>query len=209
MRIQYRLSVAIFVLVLLSCGEGCRNATRSQTCSICGSTREQVVTFSLGFMPRSSEWKVLYAAPGFENCRHRWQEGINSGIHDPVPNGVVVLVRLGPNYGAFVLDSQHMKPEEAHYTWCFRSDGNAMLDLSDPSISRGTGRGANISFGPFMIHWSIATKGKGWLYYPHAPGEPVRPDDLHICVTAQREIRNINAADPKWVYKASPSDSGS
>jgi hypothetical protein len=63
-------------------------------------------------------------------------------------------------------------------------------------------------FGPFSIGWSGHTDGEGYIYYEHFAGEKIEPDCVRVCVTGERDITKIDAADPKWLYKGSPSDSG-
>jgi hypothetical protein len=110
------------------------------------------------------------------------------------------------------------KPLRLEYAWYYRSDG------------KGTFRGAErgrfdsgyakkpkqkelppwylIGFGPFSVGWEGVAEGYGWLYYPRFSNQKVMPGDQLMCVTKETDISKINATDPKWIYKGSPTDLG-
>ncbi len=169
-----------------------------QTCSSCQSTR-------YGF---DGHWTIYYQGPTFATCQHLWEVGVNSAMDAPVSDGVVVLVRKGNQYGAFVTSPRSSSLEVVSYKWSFRSDGCGRLDASDPQVQSGEATDVPIQFGPFLVAWSAHTITSGWLYYEKTPGDPIAPVDLRICVTDETDIRNVDACDRKWIYKASTVDAG-
>ena len=46
----------------------------------------------------------------------------------------------------------------------------------------------------------------GYIYYDNFAHMPAEKNTTYICVTAQKDARAINAADPKCVYKFSPAE---
>lgn len=195
-------------LVLIGCGASVK--AEYQTCQRCKSVREIRTTYKYRYFPSGRTVKILYASPKFSRCSHQWESGVSSGVPTPIPDGLVVLVRSGSSYGAFILKDQKLEPETMTYTWYYRSDGQGKLDPNDPAVETGTGRGSPITFGPFRVHWSTHGEGSGWIYYPNFPGGTIQAGDTHICVTEWRSLENIeDASDPKWVYKASLVDPGS
>ncbi len=176
------------------------------TCEICGSTRSLDRKYFLGYFPEAPKVQVLYQSPGFSSCGHNWEPGISRTPPDPVPDGIVVLVRKSGKYGAFVLRNQTGDPEGAEYDWWYQSDGSGSFDSNSVGVSSGKGTTPKIRFGAFDISWSGNSEGSGWLYYEHKAGDLVAPDDLYFCITKLGSVDGINATDPKWVYKATPID---
>jgi len=201
-------SAVAIALVTGGCAVQARRV-RVQTCERCASTRQQDTTYLLGVIPRAGKWAIGYKSPRFAGCSHQWSDGIHMAVPNAVPDGVVVLVRQDQSYGAFILKDQNTVPETTNYSWYYRPFGKGPLDPSSPSVQHGEGRGSPIEFGPFSVSWSGASPGRGWLYYKCAPGAPISRADLHLCVTSETDIKKVDPADPKWVYKASVSDPGS
>ncbi|MHB1001572.1 MAG: hypothetical protein ACYC27_20215 [Armatimonadota bacterium] len=132
-----------------------------------------------------------------------------SAIESPVNNGDIVLVKKGNIYGAFIPGNQEMEPETLDYDWYYRTDGKGTFRSSESSeFKHGNGKGAPIKFGAFTIGWSGNMKGKGFIYYKHENGGRVSPDDIRICVTGETDIEKIDAADGRWLYRASTTDRG-
>ena len=190
-------------------GCGRRIGVALETCEKCGSTRERQTTYVLGVIPKPGKWTVRYVSPSFSTCKHKWSAGIHMAVPNPIPDGVVVLVRQGGQYGAFILENQESEPETTDYRWYFRPFGKGPIRPDDPSVQSGTGTGSPIVFGPFRVSWSVSGTGTGSLHYKRGPGDPISPQDLHLCVTGETHITKVDPADPKWVYKASVSDPGS
>jgi len=129
-------------------------------------------------------------------------------IPEPVSDGAVVLVRKGHMYGAFILLNQRVDPERTDFVWYYRTDGQGDLGEGPPAVRSGKGRGGSIKFGSFEISWSAAEEGKGWLYYGKLPGQEVGPQDVRICVTEHRDVKDLDASAPQWLFKGSPTDPG-
>jgi hypothetical protein len=197
--------VAVIVLLLplaLACQR--REGGQYQTCTVCGSTR---------VMDSRTGERILYRSAKFAHGEHVWRDGISLAVPDPVPSGVVVLVRRVPpdsdraNYGALILTSQTSDPERVSYRWYLRSDGSGLLDPNDPAVRSGEERDQKrLEFGPFKISWSGSAEGAGYVYYDNFAHMPAEKNTTYICVTAERDITSVNAADPKWVYKFSPAE---
>jgi hypothetical protein len=144
--------------------------------------------------------------------------GHTNWVGDKVPNGQIILVRKGASsYGAFIPTSQRMGPDRVKFAWYYREDGKGTFKPTQSAqYKTGTGVGVPdgsvpwlmVRFGPFSVGWSGHQDGEGSLYYSRIEGQAVLPDDVRICVTAETDIRKIDAADPKWVYKGSPTDPG-
>jgi hypothetical protein len=139
------------------------------------------------------------------------------GANFPVPNNRIVLVKQGRNYGALVLTDQSLNPVSVKYEWFYRDDGKGVFAGRNQSpVRHGVGNGISshsfpglvIEFGPCRVNWSAKDSGWGWIYYSRYAGEPIGSGDIRICVTGETDIGKINAADPKWLYKASPTDKG-
>jgi len=186
--------------------ERCSARSSSYTCRICGSTRSVGRNYLLGYIPLRGREAIHYRSPAFATCNHDWSSGISCAVRQPVPDGILVLVRQDAAYGAFVLRNQKASPERAEYQWWYRPDGLGVFDANDPSVITGHGTTPGIEFGPFSISWSTHGDGSGWLYYRHWPGDAVKPEDLHLCVTDHHSIEGIDAAESKWKYKATPVD---
>jgi len=139
-------------------------------------------------------------------------------VETPIRSGQIVLLRKGAkNYGAFIPTSQSMVPEQLRFTWYYRTDGNGTFKPTETARYR-SGSGPvgqdrsvpyNVAqFGPFSLGWSGHDDRQGYIYYRHFEGDVVSPDDDLICVTEETDITRIDATDPKWVYKGSPTDPG-
>jgi hypothetical protein len=154
---------------------------------------------------------VLYVAGCTLGPRYN---SVSTKVHD----GQIVLLRKGAGtYGAFIPKSQRMSPEQVKFAWYYREDGKGTFPPSQAGQYK-TGTGVGVPdgsvpymmarFGPFSLGWSGHEDGEGGLYYSHFGGETVAPDDVRICVTGETDIRKIDATDPKWIYKGSPTDPG-
>lgn len=124
---------------------------------------------------------------------------------DPIPNGQIVLVRQGGHRGAFILFNQTVTPETTDYKWYTRSDGEGVFNTSDPAVTFGVEKEAvkvNLSF--CSVEWSANNLGMGWIYYSLFPSDKKLKPAYEICVTAETNIDDINANDPKWVYRGLP-----
>jgi hypothetical protein len=176
------------------------------TCKLCGSTKYINTKNFLGYIPIKTVEKIKYKAPNFSTCNHKWEAGISNSYPHPIADGYVVLVRKNGKYGAFILHNQSINPEKANYEWWYQSDGSAELDKSLKTITTGVGTTPHIRFMDFNISWSGNSEGKGWIYYENFPGNKVAVDELHMCITDLKSVTKINAADPKWHYKATPVD---
>jgi len=154
-------------------------------------------------------WQLIYAAPGFDRCRHRWHDGASPAVVDRIRDGCVVLVRREGTLGAFIPLAQD---GTMRYKWRYRQAGTGVLDASDADVICGENQisdGGQIAFGPFSIEWSMGGQGEGWIYYQVMPGHPVKETDVRICVTTKTDFNKIDPADRSFVYKGSPSDPGS
>ena len=191
--------------------QGCtRQSNHYETCKLCKSTRVITWTSLIGpYLVTGLQTNILYKSPGFAACQHQWEPGVSIAVGEPIPNGKVVLVRLGDSYGAFILTNQFLNPERMEFTWYLRTDGKSVFDAQDPSVTKGSGSGSKIRFGPFNVSWSGAGDGQGWICYRHFAGEAIASNSVRICVTDLGTINTINASDPKWIYKGSPADTGS
>jgi hypothetical protein len=177
---------------------------RHQTCSVCGSTRT---------VEEIAGERILYRSARFGHGEHAWRDGVSAGVDPPVASGVVVLVRRVPpdaertHYGAFILTKQSSDPERMSYRWFVRSDGSGILDPKDAAVQSGEGRDQKrLEFGPFRISWSGSADNTGYLYYEHFAHDQAEKNTTYICVTAEKDVSGIDAADPKWVYKFSPAE---
>lgn len=194
--------IALLLPLVLACQRG--EGGHYQTCTVCGSTRE---------MGSRTGERILYRSSRFAHGEHVWRDGISLAVPDPVPSGVVVLVRRVPpdseqmNYGAFILTNQTSDPERVSYRWYFRSDGSGVLDPKDGAVRSGEERDERrLEFGPFKISWSGSAEGAGYVYYDNFAHMPAEKNTTYICVTAEKDVSGINAVDPKWVYKFSPAE---
>jgi hypothetical protein len=176
------------------------------TCKICGSTKYINSKYILGYIPMKSVEKIEYKAPNFSSCSHEWENGISSAYPNPIADSRVVLVRKSGKYGAFILRNQSIEPERAEYEWWYQADGSGKLNKSLNTVSTGQGVTPRIRFMDFDISWSGNTESQGWIYYEHSPGDKVAHDELHICITELKTVDDLDAADPKWHYKATPVD---
>lgn len=129
----------------------------------------------------------------------------------PVRDGTVVLVKQNGVYGAFRIKEQKLSTtDEVKYEWFYRSDGGGEFTGSNvkhgvaSGIPSRTIPGKVIIFGPFSINWSGKDNGWGWIYYDRYAGEKVQKNDIGLCIAGNVDVRKVNAADPKWVYKSSP-----
>ena len=201
-----RLGLISLIVFLLPLAQACqrREGGHYQTCTICGSTR---------VMDSRTGERILYRSPKFAHGEHVWRDGISLAVPDPVPSGVVVLVRRVPpdsaqvNYGAFILTSQASDPERVSYRWYFRSDGSGVLDPKDAAVRSGEERDQReVKFGPFKISWSGSAEGAGYVYYDNFAHMPADRHTTYLCVTTEKDPGGINAADPRWVYRFSPAE---
>ena len=111
------------------------------------------------------------------------------------------------NYGAFILTNQTFDPERVRYRWQYRSDGSGVLDPTDAAVRSGEARDrTRLDFGPFKISWSASAEGAGYVYHDNFAHVPAQKNTTYICVTTEKDVRGVNAADPKWVYKFSPAE---
>ena len=186
--------LAVSIGLIAACQQRGR---RFETCTVCGSTR---MVSSIG--PR-----ILYRSPGFAHGAHVWREGISAAA--PVSTGAVVLVRKQPAgadhpiYGAFVLTVQRSSPETVGYDWSLLPEGSSRFDSQSAQTGHTEDR-KRIAFGPFEIGWSIAGDDAGYIYYDHYAHETASPSDTYICLTTEKALAGLDAADPKWIYKFSP-----
>jgi hypothetical protein len=196
----------ICVVVLLGLVVACqrREGSQFQTCTICGSTRA---------IDSKTGERILYRSPKFAHDEHTWRDGISSAVPGPVPSGVIVLVRRVPpeseqvSYGAFILTSQTLDPERVSYRWYLRTDGSGVLDPKDSGVRSGEERDQkDVTFGPFKISWSGSAEGAGFIYYDKFAEMPAAQNTTYICVTGEKDLSGINAADPRWGYKFSPAE---
>ena len=157
--------------------------------------------------------RILYRSPKFAHGEHVWRDGISSAVPGPVPSGVIVFVRRVPpdlqqvSYGAFILTSQTSDPERVSYRWYFRSDASGVLDSKDGVVRSGEEHDQKeVKFGPFKISWSGSSEGAGYVYYDNFADMPADRHTTYLCVTTEKDLNGINAADPRWVYKFSPAE---
>jgi hypothetical protein len=191
----------------------------TRSCKICKSVQEieavaSDILFSMDLVRIvGKDWVWTYRGKGCETCAHQWQRGVSRSV-GPIRDGTVVLVRKGQVYGAFMIERQRQRPEEASYVWAYGADGRRPLDAADPEATRSSSPATTVDrhgerrveFGPFSVEWSAgpSSSGWGWLYYPRAPGDPLTEDDVAICVTDAESFHGIRPADSRWVYRRSP-----
>ena len=177
-----------------------RNVYRMWTCRRCGSTRTT----------RGTLWPeelMGYTSPEAKSCLHDWQTGISSAVN--ARDGQIILLRKDGIYGALVLKGQN-DYRTLRYAWYYRDDsGGRFAESTSSGVKKGEGSGAPISFGPFTVAWSENRNGWGWLYYECAPGGLPAQGITGMCLTEETDIGNVDATDPKWKYKVSPTDPGS
>lgn len=146
-----------------------------------------------------------------------------------IPDDYVILVRRGQTFGCFIPRQQFKAGESARFDWYYREDGGGKLDPSDSNVKSGrgfsgayvpgSGQSPIVKFGPFAIEWSGNGPGWGFLYHQEPGGqesgsrgqEPVsagRADVLRICTTDVKDVRLIDARDPRWFYKSTANDPG-
>jgi hypothetical protein len=137
-------------------------------------------------------------------------QGSSSAVQPPVANGEIVLLAKGTTVGAVVLTQQGLQPERVSYEWRYRTDGKGRFGAAEAGQYRsGTVKDANnVAFGPFSVSWSSHDGKSGYLYYQRLELEAIEADDVRICATGERDLEKVDAFDPKWVFKASPSDAG-
>jgi len=138
------------------------------------------------------------------------EEGISTAMEPPVVSGEIVLLAKGKTVGALILTKQSTQPERVSYEWRYRTDGKGTFRAAEAGRYRsGTVReGKEVAFGPFSVTWSGRDDTSGYLYYPRFFEETMRADDLRICMTGERDWEKVDAFDPKWAFRASPSDRG-
>jgi len=141
-----------------------------------------------------------------------------------IPDDYVILVRRGLTFGCFIPRKQFTAGESALFDWYYREDGGGTFDTSDPNVKSGhgfsgayvpgSGQSPVVKFGPFAIEWS--GNGPGWgLLYPEESGDrdeetgnKGRADALRIGTTDVKDLRLIDARDPRWIYKSARTDPG-
>jgi len=144
----------------------------------------------------------LLLLPGCSGCRN----GLTSAHPTAVPDSVVVLVRDGTGFGAFVPLNQQLNPESVDYAWFFRTS-SGVFSTNDPEVQFGIRRGATneIRFARFAVPWSGCATGYGWLYYPrNQHGVRTSTNDWQLCVTAETNPAAITPRDPRWRYRSRP-----
>ena len=174
-----------------------------QCYSICGSKLE------LSSLKNKVPQNFFFKGKNYNNCIHIWQE-IQSGSlghPEPISDGTIILVKKGDIYGAFKLYDQKSSPESASFKWWYRKDGKGKF-IDEAKAKRGdsktqlkSGKSYTINFGPFNIAWSIASTGKGYVYYNFKQKEKISQNALSICITKKKNINNIDATDKKWKYR--------
>lgn len=117
----------------------------------------------------------------------------------------VVLVTNSTAVGAFrVMNQRTAGQGKASVQWMYRADGKT--DLSGNNVTKGSADLSGwdtIQFGPFSIKWSSGMPGKGLLYYPDPNGElQGKPERPFAAITDVYSFEGLDAADPKWEYKA-------
>ena len=128
--------------------------------------------------------------------------GQTAAYDTPVPDGHVVLVKRGPEHGAFILSHQTAQPETTDYQWYYRADGQGGFSTSDPAVLSGHVTNATkIAFQSFSIGWSINGDGKGWVYFSKLPTQMGRNADYEMCITTATNLAGLNPADRKWHYQ--------
>lgn len=134
----------------------------------------------------------------------------SSAVEPPVIDGEIVLLKRGSAIGIIVPTRQTSEPERIAYDWYYRTDGGGTFRAQDAGkYRRGhVERAKEVRFGPFSVSWSVHSDGSGYLYYDKFGGSTVAPDDVRICVTHETDLERINAYDPRWVFKGSPTDPG-
>ena len=168
-----------------------------QTCETCRAIR---------FGRPGDAWRIAGDRAGHV---HLWRAGASSGLQDTVKDGTIVLVKRAAEIAAIVVRRQTSSPERVTFDWAYRNDGGTVLDPADPAVATGTVVGAAaFDFRGIRVDWSIAGDAAGWIYYPRGVGDEVRPGDLRLCVTNVTELSGLDAADPRWVFRGSPSDEG-
>ncbi|KAB8141194.1 hypothetical protein F8S13_20560 [Chloroflexia bacterium SDU3-3] len=136
-------------------------------------------------------------------------QNVSQGTPKPLPDGTVLLLRQGTTYGAIVLDRQQEIPEQVSFTWYYRNDGGSILDPNDPKVTTGQAlsRGPSIPemrFGTFVVPWSIAATGLGYVYYDRLTSAPAQPNQLEIAITDLSAVVAVDAANAQWHYRSAP-----
>ncbi len=163
------------------------------------------------FSARSGN-NYLYKGKSFELCDHNWNICKSHAFPQRIVNGQVILVKKGNEYGAFQFTKQHSNPEEGFFKWWYLKSGSTIIDPENKGILSGESKTSTkssksyyVDFGPFNVPWSIASTGKGWIYYSMSLEQipDMRNVDGHtsFCVTDIFEINGINVTDPQWIYK--------
>lgn len=134
---------------------------------------------------------------------------MSRGTPRPLADGTVLLLRQGNAYGALVLDRQRERPEQVSFTWLYREDGGSVLDANDPNVHSGqdTSNQASIPemrFGPFVVPWSVAADGSGYIYYSRLAHDPAQAGELEIAITSLASPDGVDAAEQRWLYRAAP-----
>jgi len=135
---------------------------------------------------------------------------LSSAIEPPINDGEIVLLEKGNAIGVIIPTKQTTEPERASYDWYYRTDGGGTFRPQDAGRYRsGHVEGAKqVRFGPFSVPWSGHSDGSGYLYYDRFPGSQVTSGGVRICPTHELNLATVNAYDPHWVFKGSPSDPG-
>lgn len=186
-----------------------RDATHQFTCAKCLST----IACADPDPQIHSQITVVSRTEAFEACLHAWRlGGISTAYPEPIPNGRVVLARKGRAVGAFIPLEQTVTPERMLFRWWYREDGQGILDSTADLVTTGTNvcfpgesNEGGIRFGPFAIGWSGCADGKGFVYFDYAHPDVVPEAALRLCVTDVTEVKGVNASDPRWDFRSTPS----
>ena len=162
-----------------------------------------------------------YAA--MQNAKN-WQLGRPGRAIDGgrgIPDDYVILVRRGNTFGCFNPRNQFKRGESVEYDWYYRADGGGKFDPGDPNVKSGhgfsgvyvpgSGQMLAVSFGPFEIEWSGGGPGWGFLYHDVGALARMAPPPLgvlRICTTDVKDVKLIDARDPRWIYKCARADPG-
>jgi hypothetical protein len=175
-----------------------RDWIEREHCAECGAIR---------WTKRDGPWHVV---PGRKDHEHKWTSGAGQSLLEPVPEGVVVLVSRPPVVAGFILRrARAAEWNRCDYDWALRDDGGASLDPADPAVRSGRASQAkHIDMGGVRVGWSLNADGKIWLAYPRQAGETIADEDPRICRTDAGAFGDVDPADPRLRFRASPSDEG-
>ncbi len=126
----------------------------------------------------------------------------------PQPNGAHILVKRRQVYGGFELFEQRQKlnkgdPEAGcKYRWWYREDGVGIYDPDSPAVKTGTSElllpeGRWVSFGPFLMEWSVNTADWGWIYFRNMPADEIVPKSIRLAFIDSDSFEGVDASDPR------------